>query len=183
MRNWTVHSRTPSPRFRRPDPRRRHPQRDVVRVFGPASHATLTGCGARIWNPREIPLLKSAQVRAAVSTSHRTPLLTLASSPGTDRLRVLEITLRSLRGLTTWIDLGCGEAEPTAAMGPLVPRIGRVSVDVIEPTAPPDGFVRSSIPDYLAQHELGPQCVADDEEARRAARNRLAFVQWQRLRN
>jgi hypothetical protein len=62
--------------------------------------------------------------------------------------------------LTTWIDLGCGESQATAAMGPLPRRIRRVSVDVVRPISPPDGFVQSSIPDYLAQHELGPNCLA-----------------------
>jgi hypothetical protein len=98
-------------------------------------------------------------VRRAVSTSRRNPLLTLASSPGPDRLRVLQITLRTLRRLTTWVDLGCGESQATAAMGPLETRIRRVSVDVVKPISPPDGFVQSSIPDYLAQHALGPQCL------------------------
>jgi hypothetical protein len=98
-------------------------------------------------------------VHATVSTSRRAPLLTLAASPGADRLRVLQITLRSLRRVTRWVDLGCGESQATAAMDPLEPRIRRISVDVVRPISPPEGFVQSSIPDYLAQHELGPDCL------------------------
>lgn len=87
------------------------------------------------------------------------PLLTLASSPGKDRIRVLQITLQSVTRLTTWVDLGCGESDATASIYPPPARVRRISVDVVEPLSPPAGFVRATIPGFLAQNPLGPACL------------------------
>jgi hypothetical protein len=88
----------------------------------------------------------------------RPPLLTLASSPGSDRIRVLHITLQSLARLNRWVDLGCGESEATASVAPPA-RVHRTSVDVVEPVSPPDGFVRAEIPAFVAEHTFGAGCL------------------------
>ena len=69
------------------------------------------------------------------------------------------MSLETLRGIDTWIDLGCGEAGATTDIYPLPPRIRRISVDAAEPVSPPDGFVRDEIPHFLETHPTGPNCL------------------------
>ena len=85
-------------------------------------------------------------------------LLPLASSPGADRIRVLQITLESLSRLRVWVDLGCGESEATATIA-LPAHIRHISVDVVDPISPPAGFVRDEIPHFIANNALGPDSV------------------------
>ena len=88
----------------------------------------------------------------------RACLLTLGSSPGADRIFVLQNTLRSIARLNRWIDLGCGEAEATASIHPPA-RITRVAIDAVQPFSAPPDFVRADIPAFVAGTDFGPNCA------------------------
>jgi hypothetical protein len=88
----------------------------------------------------------------------RACLLTLASSPGGDRIHVLQTTLRSVTRLNRWVDLGCGEGEATASIHPPA-RISHVAVDAVQPVSPPLDFVCAEIPAFVAGTDVGPNCA------------------------
>jgi hypothetical protein len=95
---------------------------------------------------------------AAGAETTRACLLTLASSPGLDRIHVLQNTLSSITRLKRWVDLGCGEGEATVSIHPPA-RITHVAVDVVQPVSPPPDFVCAEIPAFVESTDLGPTCA------------------------
>lgn len=99
-----------------------------------------------------------ARDESAGAETTRACLLTLASSPGLDRIHVLQNTLSSIKRLDRWVDLGCGEGEATVSIDPPA-RVSHVAVDVVQPVSPPPDFVCAEIPAFVAGTDLGANCA------------------------